>query len=107
MNNSIVKNKIQFVREQVKTGKSITEAMVMSQFFPATIIQMVKAGEESGELDKMLVSAAQFYEENLSVKIELFSSILQPVLIILVGIFIAFIIISIFLPVFQLGTIIK
>ncbi len=107
MNNSIVKDKIRSIREQVKNGKSLAESFNTSQFFPATIVQMVKAGEEAGELDKMLVSAAEFYEENLSVKIELFSSILQPALIILIGLFIAVIVISIFLPVFQLGTVIK
>ncbi len=107
MSNSIVKNKIKMIHEQVKNGKSITDAFTSAGFFPATVIQMVKAGEESGDMDEMLESAAQFYEENLAVKIELFSSILQPVLIIIIGIFIAIIIISIFLPVFQLGTVLN
>ncbi len=95
------------IHEQVKNGKSITDEFTSAGFFPATVIQMVKAGEESGDMDQMLESAAQFYEENLAVKIELFSSILQPVLIIVIGIFIAVIIISIFLPVFQLGTVLN
>ena len=95
------------IREQVKNGRSLTEAFTNSRFFPPAIIQMVRAGEESGELDKMLDSAAQFYEENLNIKIEIFSSILQPVLILFIGIFIASIIIAVFLPVFQLGTVLK
>jgi len=107
MNNNLVKNKIEMIEKNIKNGKSITDAFILSRFFPSTIIQLIKAGEESSELDKMLESAARFYEENLSVKIEIFSSLLQPVLIILIGIFIASIIISIFLPIFQLGSIIK
>jgi len=107
MTNSLAKEKMRSIRSQIKEGKSLTDAITETGFFPDTIIQMVKAGEESGELDNLLASAAQFYEENLILKIELLSSMLQPVLIIIIGIFIAVIIISIFLPVFQLGTIIK
>lgn len=107
MDNHIVKNSINSAGILIKNGKSITEALIKTKFFPPTVIQMIKAGEESGELDKMLESASQFYEENLTVKIDIFSSLLQPVLIILIGLFIAIIIISIFLPVFQLSSVLR
>lgn len=105
--NTFVRGLLEQMKKEIKSGKSITAAMSGTSFFPASIVQMVKAGEESGELDKMLLSAAEFYEENLDVKIEVFTSMLQPVLIILIGAFIALIIIAVFLPVFQLSSLIR
>lgn len=105
MNNHLIKKAIQETHEQIKKGTTITDALDKTGAFSPTIIQMVKAGEESGQLDRMMESAAQFYEENLNIKIDIFSSLLQPVLIILIGLFITAIIISIFLPIFQLSSI--
>jgi type IV pilus assembly protein PilC len=75
--------------------------------FPAMVSQMIKIGEETGELDAMLGKIADFYEEEVDASISALTSIIEPIMIIAVGAVIGTIIISMYLPMFKLLTLIK
>ena len=75
--------------------------------FPPMVSQMVKIGEETGELDKMLGKIADFYEDEVDASIQSLTSIIEPILMIGVGVMVGTIVISMYLPMFKLLTLIK
>jgi len=107
INNSIIRNNINIVADSIKKGSKVSEAFTNARIFPDVIIQMTNIGEETGDFADMFLVTAQFYEESLEMKSKILLAVIQPALIIITGIIIMFILISIFLPIFQLSNIIK
>ncbi len=95
------------MREQVHAGVPIAQPLIEHPVFPPMVGQMVKIGEETGELDAMLGKVADFYEEEVDATISALTSIIEPIMIILVGCMVATIILSMYLPMFKLLTLIK
>ena len=95
------------MREKVHSGVPIAQPLVEHPVFPAMVSQMIKIGEETGELDAMLGKIADFYEEEVDASISALTSIIEPIMIIAVGAVIGTIIISMYLPMFKLLTLIK
>jgi type IV pilus assembly protein PilC len=89
------------VRESVRRGGTIAEPLRHSPVFPAMVTHMVGVGEETGNLDGMLDKVADFYEDEVAASIKALTSILEPVMIIVVGAIVGFIIISMYLPLFK------
>jgi type IV pilus assembly protein PilC len=89
------------VKESVQRGGSIAEPLRNSPQFPTMVAHMVGVGEETGNLDGMLAKVADFYEDEVAAVIKALTSILEPVMIILVGAIVGFIVISMYLPLFQ------
>jgi type IV pilus assembly protein PilC len=89
------------VKESVQRGGSIAEPLKASPMFPTMVAQMVGVGEETGNLDGMLGKVADFYEDEVEAVIKALTSILEPVMIILVGGIVGFIVISMYLPLFS------
>jgi type IV pilus assembly protein PilC len=89
------------VKESVQRGGSIAEPLRKSDKFPTMVAHMVGVGEETGNLDGMLGKIADFYEDEVAAVIKALTSILEPVMIILVGAIVGFIVISMYLPLFQ------
>ena len=89
------------VRDSVQRGGSISEPLKNSDKFPTMVAHMVGVGEETGNLDGMLSKIADFYEDEVAAVIKALTSILEPVMIILVGAIVGFIVISMYLPLFQ------
>jgi type IV pilus assembly protein PilC len=89
------------VRENVQRGGSVGEPLRRSHMFPAMVAHMVGVGEETGNLDGMLAKVADFYEDEVATVIKALTSILEPVMIILVGAIVGFIVVSMYLPLFQ------
>ena len=89
------------VKESVQRGGSIGEPLRNSPMFPTMVAHMVGVGEETGNLDGMLAKVADFYEDEVAAVIKALTSILEPVMIILVGAIVGFIVISMYLPLFQ------
>jgi type IV pilus assembly protein PilC len=89
------------VKESVQRGGSIGEPLRRSHHFPAMVAHMVSVGEETGNLDGMLGKVADFYEDEVAAVIKALTSILEPVMIILVGAIVGFIVISMYLPLFE------
>lgn len=100
--NKIVENKILDVREQMMKGGGISEPLKRVGFFPPMLCAMVKIGEESGSLDEILNKTADFYDDELDTAIQQFTSILEPIMIVIMGVVIGFMIISIMLPMFDM-----
>jgi type IV pilus assembly protein PilC len=86
----------------VHEGVPISQPLVENDVFPPMVSQMIKVGEETGELDKMLGKIADFYEEEVDASIETLTSIIEPIMMIGVGLMVGVIIISMYLPMFKM-----
>jgi len=102
-----VENALADVRAKVHEGVPIAQPLVDNDIFPPMVSQMVKIGEETGELDKMLGKIADFYEDEVDSSIQALTSIIEPLLMICVGAMVGTIVISMYLPMFKLLTLIK
>jgi type IV pilus assembly protein PilC len=105
--NWVVENALIGVREKVRAGASIAQPLVENDVFPPMVSQMVKVGEETGELDKMLAKIADFYEEEVDTAIGTLTSIIEPVMMIGVGVMVGLIVISMYLPMFKMLQLVK
>jgi type IV pilus assembly protein PilC len=94
------------IRQDVSIGTSLGSAMTRSQLFPSMVLQMAAIGEESGSLDRMLGKAADFYEAEVDDAVAGLSSLLEPIIIVVLGGLIGGIVVSMYLPIFQMGNIV-
>jgi type IV pilus assembly protein PilC len=99
--NAVVERAMGAVTESVKRGGSIHEPLKESPVFPGMVVSMVGVGEETGALDSMLNKIADFYEDEVEAAVKALTSILEPVMIVLVGGIVGFIVISMYLPLFK------
>ena len=100
--NRVVEMAMEDVRESVKRGGSLTAPMTQSpEAFPVMVTQMIGVGEETGALETMLSKVADFYEEQVEAAIKALTSILEPVMIVVVGAIVGFIVIAMYLPMFK------
>ena len=91
------------VREGVREGKGMADALMEAGFFPMMASQMIKVGEETGELGKMLKHVADFYQANVEAFMKRFGTLIEPFMLVFMASIIGTIVISIFLPLFKLG----
>jgi type IV pilus assembly protein PilC len=94
-------------KQRVHEGVPISQPLIEDPVFPPMVSQMIKVGEETGELDKMLGKIADFYEEEVDASIETLTSIIEPLMMIGVGMMVGVIIISMYLPMFKMLTLVK
>jgi type IV pilus assembly protein PilC len=104
--NWVVEEAIATVRARVHEGVPIAQPLAENEIFPPMVSQMVKIGEETGELDKMLSKIADFYEDEVDTSIQSLTSIIEPLMMIGVGMMVGIIIISMYLPMFKMLTLI-
>jgi type IV pilus assembly protein PilC len=105
--NWVVENETAHVRLRVQEGATIAQPLIDSDVFPPMVSQMVKIGEETGELEKMLSKVADFYEDEVDASIAALTSIIEPLMMIGVGIMVGIIIIAMYLPMFRMLTLIE
>lgn len=105
--NSLIEDAVADVRERVHQGVPIAVGLAESPIFPPMVVHMVRVGEETGELEKMLGKIADFYEDEVDASVATLTSIIEPLMMIGVGIMVGIIIISMYLPMFKLLTLIK
>jgi type IV pilus assembly protein PilC len=105
--NWVVEQSLINVRERVHEGAPIGEPLAEDPVFPPMVGQMVKIGEETGELEKMLAKVADFYEDEVDTAIKSLTSIIEPLLMIGVGAMVGLIVISMYMPMFKMLTLIK
>ena len=100
--NRVVENAMEEVRESVKKGGSLTAPMQkVPEAFPIMVTQMIGVGEETGALETMLTKVADFYEDQVAAAVKALTSILEPVMIIVVGSIVGFIVIAMYMPMFK------
>ncbi|GEK50947.1 type II secretion system F family protein [Vreelandella venusta] len=92
------------VRQDVTTGQQLHFAMRMTNRFPALAVQMVSIGEEAGSLDAMLNRVADYYEEEVNNKVDALTSLMEPIIIIVLGALVGGVVVSMYLPIFEIGT---
>jgi type IV pilus assembly protein PilC len=91
------------IKQEVSTGTSLTIAMQNSNVFPNMVVQMVSIGEETGALDAMLGKVADFYEQEVDDAVEALSSLMEPMIMVVLGTLIGGMVIAMYLPIFKLG----
>jgi len=101
--NRVIEIAIMASREAVKEGERIATPLRKSAVFPPMVIQMIAIGEETGNLDAMLNKIADFYDQEVDVAVKALTSMIEPIIIVAMGLIIGFIVVSMFLPMFELG----
>jgi type IV pilus assembly protein PilC len=94
------------IQSEVSTGSSLTSAMQGTEVFPNMVIQMVAIGEESGALDSMLSRVADFFEQEVDDAVEALSSLMEPMIMVVLGTLIGGMVIAMYLPIFKLGAVV-
>ena len=105
--NSLIEDAMADVIESVKSGGSIAAPLRDATIFPSMVAQMIAVGEETGNLDTMLTKVADFYEDEVAAAIKALTSILEPIMIVLVGGIVGFIVIAMYMPMFKVYDAIK
>ena len=105
--NWVIEEALAGVRAKVHEGVPIAQPLLDNPVFPPMVSQMVKIGEETGELEKMLAKIADFYEDEVDASIQSLTSIIEPLMMIGVGMMVGVIIISMYLPMFKMLTLIQ
>jgi type IV pilus assembly protein PilC len=94
------------IQTEVSTGTSLTVAMQNANVFPNMVTQMVSIGEESGALDGMLGKVADFYEEEVDEAVKALSSLMEPLIMVILGVLIGGLVVAMYLPIFKLGSVV-
>jgi type IV pilus assembly protein PilC len=104
--NSVYASATSKIQQEVSTGTSLTAAMSNANLFPSMVLQMCAIGEESGAIDHMLGKAADFYESEVDDMVAGISSLMEPIIIVVLGTIIGGIVVSMYLPIFKLGQVV-
>jgi type IV pilus assembly protein PilC len=105
--NWVVEDALATVRQKVHEGVPIAQPLLDNDVFPPMVAQMVKIGEETGELEKMLAKIADFYEDEVDASVGALTSIVEPIMMLGVGVMVGIVIISMYLPMFKMLTLVK
>jgi type IV pilus assembly protein PilC len=105
--NRVVEKAVLATRVSISEGKTIAEPLIQSKVFPPMVCQMIAVGETTGALDAMLGKIADFYEEEVDNAISNLTALMEPIVIVFLGVVIGGLVISMYLPIFQLGAVIS
>jgi type IV pilus assembly protein PilC len=104
--NSVYELATRKIQQEVSTGTALTVAMTNANLFPSMVLQMCSIGEESGSIDHMLGKAADFYEAEVDDMVAGISSLMEPIIIVILGTVIGGIVVAMYLPIFKLGQVV-
>ena len=104
--NRVVERAVLATRVSISEGKTIAEPLTQSKVFPPMVCQMIAVGETTGALDSMLAKIAEFYEEEVDNAIANLTALMEPIVIVFLGVVIGGLVISMYLPIFQLGAVV-
>jgi type IV pilus assembly protein PilC len=105
--NTVIEDAMASVQTSVKEGQSITAPLERASVFPAMVTQMISVGEETGSLDAMLGKIADFYEDEVNASVKSLTSILEPIMMLGVGAIVGTVVVSMYLPIFNMMNIVK
>lgn len=105
--NTVVERSIQGISTDVEKGDNLSVAMSKKPIFPPMMLRMVSAGESTGKIDEMLEKMADFWDEEIEATLAALTSLLEPILIVVLGIIVGGIVIALFLPIFQLSEVVS
>jgi type IV pilus assembly protein PilC len=104
--NAVYSDATKRIQTEVATGTSLTVAMQNANVFPSMVTQMVAIGEESGALDQMLGKVADFYEAEVDEAVAALSSLMEPLIMVILGVLIGGLVVAMYLPIFKLGSVV-
>ncbi len=107
INNSLIADAVQKASEEVREGQSLSAPLARSGLFPPIATEMVGVGEQSGNLEQMLYKIADAYEKEAETNVTTMTSMLEPVMILVMGLVVGFIVVSILLPIFEMNQLIR
>jgi type IV pilus assembly protein PilC len=102
--NIIYAEAVMKMREEVSMGQRLQAAMAMVGLFPHMVQQMIAIGEEAGSMDAMLAKVADFYDEEVDNLVDNLSSLMEPIIMVVLGILVGGLIVAMYLPIFKLGS---
>jgi len=104
--NIVYTNAIRKMRDEISTGQQLQVSMRDSGLFPNMVVQMVAIGEEAGSIDAMLSKVADFYEEEVDDAVDAMSSLMEPLIMAVLGVLIGGMVIAMYLPIFKMGQVV-
>ena len=104
--NVVYESAVLKIRDEVATGQRLQRAMENTELFPNMVIQMIAVGEESGSLDEMASKVADFYEEEVDNAVDSMSSLLEPLIMSILGVLVGGLVIAMYLPIFKMGQVV-
>jgi type IV pilus assembly protein PilC len=104
--NKTVEEALITARQSISEGKTVSEPLGQSKVFPPMVVQMIAVGETTGALDAMLSKIADFYDDEVDSAVAALTSLLEPMLMVFLGITIGFIVVAMYLPIFQMGAVV-
>jgi type IV pilus assembly protein PilC len=104
--NSVVRDAVMKTRASISSGQTIAEPLRQSEVFPPMVVQMISVGEETGALDEMLCKIADFYDEEVDTAVDAMTSVIEPIMIVLMGGVVGGMVVAMYLPIFKLVTVI-
>lgn len=105
--NKVVEKVILDARQSISEGRTLTEPLVESQVFPPMVCQMINVGETTGALDSMLNKIADFYDDEVDSAVSNLTALMEPLVIVFLGIIIGGLVVAMYMPIFQLGTVLN
>jgi len=104
--NKVIEDALSSIRDKIRKGETVANAFSQAHIFEPMVVQMISVGEETGALDEMLENVSRFYEAEVDDTVKNLTSIMEPVMIVVLGGIIGFIVIAMYLPIFKLGEVI-
>jgi type IV pilus assembly protein PilC len=104
--NIVYENGVMRMRDEVATGQRLQQSMENTDLFPNMVIQMIAVGEESGSLDDMSAKVADFYEEDVDNSVDNLSSLLEPMIMAILGVLVGGLVVAMYLPIFKMGSVV-
>jgi type IV pilus assembly protein PilC len=104
--NIVFEDGVMKMRDELATGQRLQRAMENTGLFPNMVVQMIAVGEESGSLDTMAGKVATFYEEDVDAAVDSMSSLLEPLIMLILGVLVGGLVIAMYLPIFKLGSVV-
>ncbi len=101
--NVIIERAIRFCADKIREGRTMGDPLAETKVFPAMVVQMISVGEQTGALDQMLNKIADFYEEEVDVAVGAMTAMLEPIMMVLIGGIVGFLMIAMYMPIFSIA----
>ena len=105
--NKVIENAVFAARQSISEGRTLTDPLIESQVFPPMVCQMINVGETTGALDTMLSKIADFYDDEVDTAVSNLTTLMEPMVILFLGVIIGGLVVSMYMPIFQLGTVLN
>jgi type IV pilus assembly protein PilC len=101
--NVVIENSVMKARQKLSEGKTLAEPLAETKVFPGMVTQMITVGESTGAIDTMLTKIADFYEDEVDAAVDALTSLIEPLLMVFLGVVVGGLVIALYLPIFQIA----